>query len=63
MPVQYLRWYAERWRNGVYYVGDYAVMTEDMNIFPLGRSDTVMKINGYRITPEVLEKAVEATQA
>jgi len=61
MPVQYPRWYAERWRNGVYYVGDYAVMTEDMNIFPLGRSDTVMKINGYRITPEVLEKAAEAT--
>jgi Acyl-coenzyme A synthetases/AMP-(fatty) acid ligases len=35
-------------------------MADDMNIFPLGRSDTVMKVNGYRITPEALERAAEA---
>ncbi|MGC9119284.1 MAG: AMP-binding protein [Thermoproteus sp.] len=57
MPVEYSEWYAERWRGGVYYVGDYAVMADDMNIFPLGRSDAVMKVNGYRISPAVLEKA------
>lgn len=57
MPVEYSAWYAEKWRGGVYYVGDVAVMTDDMNIFPLGRSDTVMKVNGYRISPAVIEKA------
>ncbi|MGC9131494.1 MAG: AMP-binding protein [Pyrobaculum sp.] len=61
MPVEYTKWYAERWIGGVYYIGDYVVMTEDMNIFPLGRSDAVLKVNGYRISPAVIEKAAMST--
>mgnify|MGYP001627050512 CR=1 FL=1 len=57
MPVEYNEWYVKKWRGGVYYTGDYAVMSNDMNIIPLGRADTVMKVNGYRISPAMLEKA------
>jgi acetyl-CoA synthetase len=60
MPIEYSGGYAMRWRGGIYYVGDLAVMDNDMYIFPLGRSDTVMKVNGYRISPGEIEDAAKS---
>jgi acetyl-CoA synthetase len=58
MPIEYPIEFVRRWVNGVYYVGDYALMDYDMNIYAVGRSDAVMKINGYRVSPGDLESAL-----
>ena len=60
MPIEYTEHYVRKWVNGVYFVGDYAVMNRDMYIYPLGRVDGVMKVNGYRISPGEVERAIES---
>lgn len=59
VPVDHSGEFAAMWRGGWYYAGDYAVMDEDMYIYPLGRSDGVLKVNGYRLSPGVIEEAIE----
>jgi acetyl-CoA synthetase len=58
MPVEAPEAYWRRWRGGVYYVGDWGVLTEDYYLTVLKRDDRVMKVNGYRISPGDIERAV-----
>jgi acetyl-CoA synthetase len=55
MPIEYPVEFAKRWVGDIYYVGDYALMDYDLNIYVIGRSDAVMKVNGYRISPGDIE--------
>ena len=59
MPVEAPQEYYEKWSEGFYDTGDLATYTTDGYIQVLGRRDTVMKINGYRISPGAIEKAIE----
>ncbi|MEM3583637.1 MAG: AMP-binding protein, partial [Thermofilum sp.] len=59
MPVEAPQEYYEKWSEGFYDTGDLATHTTDGYIQVLGRRDTVMKINGYRISPGAIEKAIE----
>lgn len=52
--------YWSRWRGGVYYVGDYGVLDDEMYLTVLKRDDRVMKVNGYRISPGDIEEALRA---
>jgi len=45
--------------NGIYDTGDLAVMDENLYIYPQGRRDGVIKINGYRVSPGEIEEAVK----
>ncbi|CCC80953.1 AMP-binding protein [Thermoproteus tenax] len=45
--------------DGLYDTGDLAVMDDDMYIFPLGRRDGVLKVNGYRISPGEIAEAIK----
>ncbi|ACB39333.1 AMP-binding protein [Pyrobaculum neutrophilum] len=44
--------------SGVYDTGDLAVMDGDLYIFPMGRRDGVLKVNGYRISPGEIKEAL-----
>jgi len=46
--------------NGIYDTGDMAVMDEDLYIYPRGRRDGVMKVNGYRMSPGEIEEAIKS---
>jgi acetyl-CoA synthetase len=59
MPVEAPQEYYEKWSEGFYDTGDLATYATDGYIQVLGRRDTVMKINGYRISPGAIEKAIE----
>ncbi len=59
MPIERPRSMSERLKGGVYYTGDYAVMDDDGVIFVALRSDAVMKVNGYRLSPGELEGSIE----
>lgn len=59
MPVEAPQEYYEKWSEGFYDTGDLASYATDGYIQVLGRRDTVMKINGYRISPGAIEKAIE----
>ncbi|MEM0370556.1 MAG: AMP-binding protein [Pyrobaculum sp.] len=59
VPVEYTQHYVEKWRGGVYYAGDYAIMDKDLYVYPLGRSDGVLKVNGYRLSPGLIEQVIE----
>jgi acetyl-CoA synthetase len=45
--------------DGIYDTGDAAVMDEDLYIYPQGRRDGVIKINGYRVSPGEIEEAIK----
>lgn len=57
-PVEAPEAYWQRWRNGVYYVGDWGILTDDYYLTVLRRDDRVMKVNGYRISPGDIERAI-----
>jgi acetyl-CoA synthetase len=59
MPIEAPQEYWERWSEGFYDTGDLATYATDEYIQVLGRRDAVMKINGYRISPGAIEKALE----
>jgi acetyl-CoA synthetase len=46
--------------NGVYDTGDVATMDGELYIYPQGRRDGVIKINGYRVSPGEIEEALRA---
>lgn len=58
MPVAAPEEFWARWRGGVYYVGDWGILTDDYYLSVLGRDDGVMKVNGYRISPGDIERAL-----
>ncbi|MEM3831476.1 MAG: AMP-binding protein [Sulfolobales archaeon] len=58
MPIEYPEDFSLRWARGYYETGDLAIMSENMNIYPLGRYDGVMKISGYRISPGAIERVL-----
>jgi acetyl-CoA synthetase len=45
--------------NGIYDTRDAAVMDEDLYVYPQGRKDGVIKINGYRVSPGEIEEAIK----
>lgn len=59
VPVEYPRDYQVLWSKGFYSTEDYAVMDRDLYIYVLGRSDTVMKVKGYRLSPGAMEEVIE----
>lgn len=49
---------SHRWRDDVFYLGDYGIIDSDMYVKVIGRDDDVMKVNGYRISPGDIKKAL-----
>lgn len=59
MPIEYPDDYAKAWSKGYYDTGDYALIDRDGYVYVLGRSDPVMKISGYRVSPGAIENVIE----
>lgn len=59
MPIEYPNEYVDAWIKGYYDTRDYAFIDEGGYIYVLGRSDPVMKVSGYRISPGAIEKTIE----
>jgi len=55
MPLE-----SHRWVGGVFYLGDIGIIDGDMYMRALGRDDGVLKVNGYRISPGDIRRALEA---
>ncbi len=53
MPLE-----SHRWRNGLFYLGDYGVL-DRIYVRILGRDDGVLKVNGYRISPGDIRRALK----
>ncbi|MEM3327036.1 MAG: AMP-binding protein, partial [Thermoproteus sp.] len=53
MPLE-----SHRWRSGLFYLGDYGIIDSQMYVRVVGRDDGVLKVNGYRISPGDIKKAL-----
>ncbi len=45
----------EKFRDGAYYTGDLGKLDSDGYLYFHGREDTMLKVNGYRVSPEEIE--------
>ena len=59
-PIEAPKPFYESWSRGYYDTRDYALMDKDGYIYVLGRSDRVMKISGYRLSPGAIEGVLES---